>query len=123
MVIRLMTFNNSKAHTYSLFKSQKIMKLKDLYIYETAKLMHYSCNNSAQIATSKSFLTIREVHPYNTRKASRNHSYTRRTRITQAQKSLLHAGTSTRNDLPSQILNATYNKFKKHFKDYLLQST
>ena len=41
-VIRLMTFNNSRAHTHLLYKSLKIMKLKDLYIYETAKLMHHN---------------------------------------------------------------------------------
>ena len=70
------------------------MKLQDLYIYETAKLIHHIRNNSAQTATNNNIVTIREVHFYNTRKASRNHLYTRRPRITQAQKSLLHAGTS-----------------------------
>ena len=119
-VIRLMTFN--RAHTHPLYKSLKIMKLKDLYIYETAKPMHHICNNSAQTATSKNFVTIREVHSYNTRKASRNHLYTRRARITLAQKSLQHAGRSIWNDLPSQIRNAPHNKFKKLLKDYLLQS-
>ena len=121
-VIRLMTFNNSKAHTHPLFKSLKILKLKDLFIYETAKLLHHICNNSAQTASSKNIATIREAHSYNTRKASRNHLYVRRARITQAQKSLLHAGASIWNDLPSQIRNAPCNKFKKHLKDYLLQS-
>ena len=87
-----------------------------------------SCTISAIIrlrpetATSKNFVTIREVHSYNTRKASRNHLYTRRARRTQAQKSLLHAGTSIWNDFPSQTLNAPYNKFKKLLKVYLLQS-
>ena len=118
-----MTFNNSRAHTHPLFKLLQTMKLKDLYIYETAKLMHHICNNSAQIATSKNFVTIREVHSYNTRKASRNHLYTRRARITQAQKSLQHAGTSIWNDLPLQIRNAPYNKFKKLLENYLLLST
>ena len=92
-VIRLITFNNPKAHTHPLFKSLKIMKLKDLFFYETAKHMHHICNISAQIKTSKNFATIRQVHSYNTRKASRNQLYTRRARIMQAQKSLLHAGT------------------------------
>ena len=119
-VIRLMPFNNSKAHTHPLFKSLKIMTLKDLYIYETAKLMHHISNNSAQTTTSKNFVTIREVHSYHTRKASRNHLYTRRARITQAQKS--YFTDIIWNDLPSQIRNAPYNKFKL-LKDYLLQST
>ena len=43
-----MTFNNSRAHTHPLFKSLKIMKLKELYIYETAKLKHHICNSLAQ---------------------------------------------------------------------------
>ena len=93
-VIGLMTFitGNSRALTHPLFKSLKIMILKDLYIYETAKLMHHICNNSAQTATCKNSVTIREVQSYNARKASRNHLYTRRACITQAQKFLLHAG-------------------------------
>ena len=44
-VIRLMTFNNSEAHTHPLFKSLKIMKLKDLL---SMKLLS-SCTISAII--------------------------------------------------------------------------
>ena len=61
-VIRLMTFDNFRAHTHPLFKSQKIMKMKDFYIYEIAKLMHHICNNSAQTAISNNMVTTREVH-------------------------------------------------------------
>ena len=110
-LIRIINNADFLAHTEPLFKTNNILKLKDLHEYLLAQYTH-----KQHIQHDSMFDNI---HSYNTR--NNNRARTAFQRLTQTQLSLSYAGPKAWNAQPQCIRNAeTINIFKKQVKNHYL---
>ena len=64
--IRLMTFSNFDEHTEPLFKSNELLKLKDLIFLYNSLFMHDFHGNKLPLSFESFFLPVKLKHGYNT---------------------------------------------------------
>ena len=74
-VVRLITFSAFDAHSSPLFKRLNIMKLHDLVDYCTAVFMYKFKNNILPIIFDRFFTSVKQIHSYSTRSATKDHFY------------------------------------------------
>ena len=116
--VRIITHSKSKAHTTPLFHKLQILKLQDLYTLEIAKLMHRLHNNSLNICNLNrdTYKLLDNTHSYHTRRKQSKNYFIPRVKTTQSQNSLTYIGPKVWNEIPLNVKNMKYCKFKNELK-------
>ena len=99
--IRLITGSKYNDHTDPLFRSTKILKIKDIYEYKMAKFMYLFNANILPNPISEMLTMNTEIHDHFTRNRKNPHIQYRRTQI--ASKTLRHQGPIFWYKIPSEI--------------------
>ena len=108
-IIRAITNSPYNAHTTSLFKLLKILKLHDIHTFCIAKKMFYSHED----------LCFATPHSYNTRNSSDARPSFQR--LTTTQQSIKYVGPKVWNSIPSNVrCISSFNKFKSELKKHLI---
>ena len=119
--IRIITKVNYNEHTNPLFKSQKILKLNEIYKLKIAKYMFSFTKNTLPVPLSIIIICNSTIHTYNTRNVNNPHMYRTRTNI--ATKCLRHKGPDIWYKLPDELkLAKSQNIFTHRLKRYLLSN-
>jgi len=97
------------AHTNDYFKSNKILKVHDLYKLNICSLFYRYTQPSVDLPSAVRLQTISSIHTYNTR---HNHNLlTPRYNLTKSQSSFLYNSTHAWNSIPLVIQNCNSLKF------------
>ena len=108
-IVRIINFASYLAHTSPLFYLNKILKLRDIYIYNAA--CYFFKNPSLLLPT--------RVHSYETR--GRNDLLAPFQRLTLTQHSVYYRGVGIWNDLPTFVTGSPSLKiFKSRLKEHLI---
>ena len=108
--IRLISNAGYYEHTNPLFISHKILKLKDLYLFQLGVYVYKNPEN----------FDFRSEHSYNTRQAGNLRPPLQRLRS--SEQSVFSKGCSLWNELPEPIKTAdSLEKFKRSLKEYYLE--
>ena len=99
--IRLITGSKYNDHTDPLFRSTKMLKIKDIYEYKMAKFMYLFNANILPNPISEMLTMNTEIHDHFTRNRKNPHIQYRRTQI--ASKTLRHQGPIFWYKIPSEI--------------------
>ena len=99
--IRLITGSKYNDHTDPLFRSTKMLKIKDMYEYKMAKFMYLFNTNILPKPISEMLTMNTEIHDHFTRNRKNPHIQYRRTQI--ASKTLRHRGPIFLYKIPSEI--------------------
>ena len=65
--MRLLTFSDYREHTSSIFKSLKVVELKDIIQFSVIYLIYFYFNNQLPLQVKNIFTQNESVSPYNTR--------------------------------------------------------
>ena len=112
--LRLVSNTKNGSSITPIYYKFRILNISDLHAYEMAKLMH-------QYSTDSFFQNVSDIHGRNTRSSSRNRLYTPKFSTFRTQKSFKYQGSKIWNLTPANIRNMTFNKFKAHFKDIIIE--
>ena len=106
-------------HTHHLFKSQKILKLNDIFKFQICKIIFKTINNMS--FKRNPFTNIKNRHKYNTRTA-KNHNFAQpQRRTTIGQRSFNYKAPGIWRRIPTKIKSAKlFSTFKTILKDHLL---
>jgi len=85
-----------------------------------AKIMHKIHNNSINLSKCNLFCKTEKTHSHNTRSNLNTDYFIARMHTSQTQKSLSFSGPKVWNDIPTQIKQLRFHKFKKELKIKLL---
>ena len=91
----------------------EILKLEDLYNFEIAKLMHQFTHSKLPLNFNHYFAYSFDVSSYSTRHTSSNDIFLPRFMSSKTQHSIKYIGAKIRNNIPSDLKNASYSKFKE----------
>ena len=108
--IRIITNSDIRALT-SLFNKLGILKLSDLYTYETAKIMHQHFNKALPLSLSSLFNKISAIHSRQTRSNVKDNLYIPKFSTNRCQKSFRYQGTKIWNSIPADIKKQSFAKF------------
>ena len=105
------------AHTNEYFKSNKILKVNDLYKLSLCSLVYRYTQPSVDLPSASRYQTISSIHSHNTR---HNHNLvTPRYNLTKSQSSVLYNSTIEWNCIPTEIQNcASLKSLKTRLKEY-----
>ena len=117
-IIRYMTFSPPQTNLDLHYKNLKILKIKELKFYETAKFMHSVYNNYMPVAFQDYFITIN--HNHNTRTRANIGYYIPFPRTERAKKSLRYVGVHTWSEVPNSFRTYSVKLFKSSLKHYIL---
>ena len=118
--IRIISKSKLDAHTSSLFKVHKILKVRDLYELEVAKYVHRLKNNKLPLPLNTLFTTNITHHNYQTR--NRYNPCVPLNKSQAAYRSLAHMGPVIWNSVPKNVQNLrNLYSFKFKFKMNLLE--
>ena len=110
-----------RTHTNDLFHAQEILKLKEIYKYQVAKLI-YRNNKNASIGDTQ-LKTIQSVHQYNTRLAANFNFYRPKSNTNTKIKSYSYQGPIIWEEIPLTIKESTTPIiFKIQLKRHFLES-
>lgn len=70
-----MTFSPYDAHTNPLFSNLKILKIEDIFKYQTLKLLHEYSSSKLPQALMKLFKPVKDTHQRETRSNTKNLLY------------------------------------------------
>ena len=108
-------------HVTPFYHRLQILKLKDLYKYEVAKLMHKNSRKKLPNRLNCHFTPVRAIHLQTTRLAlSELNLYLPRYRTQKLQKSFKHQGAKIWNSASYELKNLPFDQFKSKYKQYLL---
>ena len=120
-IIRIICNSPFLSHTDPLFFENKILKVKDLYLFQLGQFMYNYNKNMLPSVFQEMFFKNSSVHNYPTRHSEEFHLPLLRTLL--AQNTFIYEGPKLWNSLSTEIKNApSINIFKKKFKLFLLQS-
>ena len=106
------------APTTPLFFELKTLKLKDIYSFQIAKIMHQIINKNYK---GKYDLTlVQDIHNYPTRFAKASNYYQRPTNLKSCEKALSIVGPKVWLQVPPDIKNLPFNSFKVRYKKFLI---
>ena len=117
--IRSINKSPFNCHTEPIFKRLCLLKLSDIYVHETCKLMYKLMNKSLPVPLQKYFNTVDSVHSRNLRENRnlRKPNF----KINSSTQSVLWRGPELWNSLPDKIKAIDKGKaFSKHLKNHLL---
>ena len=117
--IRIINKAHFYEHTSPLFRSNKILKLTDLYEYNIAKFMFKFNCGILPSSLNKIFTTNKTHHQYNTR--NRNNPRIPLSKYSSTTKSVRHKGPQIWNCIPTTIRSSrSINTFKYKLKNSLI---
>ena len=107
-----------RSHTNNYLKSSSILKLPDLFNYQTLKYFYKTLNQENFDQSLKSLLQYSSnVHNHNTR--NQNQILPQHYKIKKSKFNIKHNGTKLFNSLPASISSIkSPHKFNKQLKDY-----
>ena len=119
--IRIITNARYTDSSNLLYFKLSILKLDDLFNYECAKLMHPSKNGRLPLHLNQqlNFKKVSAVHSHSTRQANAVHIP--RFSTAKCQRSFKYIGTKTWNNIPQELKDYPYSKFKLTYKKQLIQ--
>lgn len=123
--IRIITNSKYNAHTAPIFKSQKILKVEDLYKQQQLKFYHKLVNGRLPHYFSQiPFHSISQIHKYNTR--SPTNLYKTRARHEFAKKCIRHELVCTINSTPDIVKEKCHTHslhgFSTYVKNYFISN-
>ena len=107
-----------EAPTTPLFFELGILKLKDIYTFQIAKIMHQISRNNYK--GNYNILSVKEVHKYPTRFAESFNYYQKSTNLKLTDKALSIVGPKIWSQVPSNMKTLPFNIFKIAYKKFLL---
>ena len=119
-VIRIMTKTSIFEPISPQYYNLKILKLDDLYHYETAQLMYQYVHKMLLTHFSNYFTDVSNVHTHSIRNYSSKAISIPRYSITRAQKSFKYIGAKIWNEIPHLFKQLPFNKLKTEYKKFLL---
>ena len=98
----------------------EILKLEDLYNFEIAKLMYQFTHSKLPLNFNHYGAYASDVSSYSTRRTSSNDIFLPRFMSSKTQHSIKYIGAKIWNNIPSDLKNTSYSKFKESYKKFLL---
>ena len=102
------------------FKSG-ILKLDDLYRFETAKLMFQYTKNDLPKPFTDMFQQSSHTHSYNTRSVTRKNYNNPPFKTARLKLSFKYQGISIWNNLPLSLKNMSFSQFKTQLQNFMIQ--
>ena len=119
--IRIINNAEFRAHTNNLFLKNKVLKIKDLYIFQLGQLMYKLINQQLPLPFNDMFVKNDSIHKHFTRQASSFHLPLNRTSF--AQKTFVFTGPKLWNSLSNDIIQCnSIQIFKGRLKSFLLNT-
>ena len=120
--MRIITHSNTRTRTTPLFSRLQILKLLDIYKLEIAKLMHKVHNKALDIcnALTNNYTLLDNIHSHNTRRKHQKNYFMTTVSSKQAQECLQYNGPKIWNEIPFQLKEMNFYKFKKEFQRKLI---
>ena len=109
--IRIITNSNIRASISPQLNKLGILKLSDLYTFETAKIMHQHLNNALPLSLSSLFNKISTIHSRQTRSNVKNNLYIPKFSTNRCPKLFRYQGTKIWNCIPADIKKQSFAKF------------
>ena len=103
-----------------MYYSLKILKIKDLCKYEIAKFI-YKLKHTENFNYSHDLKQISQIHSHYTRN-SKNNYFLQRKNTGLGKKTLEFIGTKTWQEVPYDIKEMNFLKFKRHLKLHLIKN-
>ena len=120
-IIKYMTFSPPDSNIDSKYRSLKILKVKELHFYETAKFMHCVYQNNMPVAFRDYFQAIAHTHPTSTRENTC--FYIPFFRTERGKKSLRCTGVHIWSDIPETLRGLGHKLFKTKIKEFVLNNS
>ena len=119
--IRIITNARYTDSSIPLYFKLSILKLDDFFNYECAKLMHLSKNGRLPLHLNQqlNFKNVSTVHSHCTRQPNAIHIP--RFSAAKCQRSFKYMGTKIWNNIPQELKDYLYSKFKITYKKQLIQ--
>ena len=119
--IRIITNERYTDSSNPLYFKLSILKLDDLFNYECAKLMHLSNNGRLPLHLNQQlhFKKVSAEHSHSTRQANAIHIP--RFSTAKYQRPFKYIGTKIWNNIPQELKDYPYSKFKLPYKKQLIQ--
>ena len=120
--MRIITHSNRRTRTTPLFSRLQILKLHDIYKLEIAKLMHKVHKKALNICNTltNNYTLLDNIHSRNTRRKHQKNYFVTRVSSKQAQKCSQYNGPKIWNEIPLQLKEMNFFKFKKELKRKLI---
>ena len=103
-----------------MFSQLQILQLEDVYTIEVAKRMYKFSTNQCSGLELINYCPISKIHSYETRKNVQDNFYIIRTNTKFARRSLSVCGPLIWFEVPHELKNLTFPKFRKNFKKHLI---
>jgi len=120
--IELIGNGRYREHVTPYYRKLNILKLSDLYHYETAKFMYLVLKNNFPPKLKYFFNYVNSVHSRTTRSAVSKKLSVPYYRLTKFQKSIAYQSIKIWNTVPDLHKKMSYRQFKDKYKYFLLQS-
>ena len=125
--LRLLTFSPYDAHTNPLFSNLKILKIEDIFKYQTLKLLHEYSSSKLPQALMKLFKPVKDTHQRETRSNTKNLLYVPSINTVRfGVNSISYNGPKLWNDhiksCKELLTVKTPDSLKKYLKSFFLQS-
>ena len=112
--IHRLPFNS---HTNDYFKSNKLLKVPDLYKFNICSLVYRYTEPSSDLPFAVRFQTMSDIHTHNTRNS--HNLVAPRYNLTKSQSSFLFNSVNEWNSIPVSIQNcSTLRTFKGHLREH-----
>ena len=118
--VRIITNSEIRTPITPEFHKLGILKICDLYTYETAKIMHHHSTQTLPSSLSSLFANISNIHRRNTRSVAHNDLHLPKFSTNRCQNSIRYKGVKIWNSTPCDLRNEPYPKFKLIYKNALL---
>ena len=118
--IRIICNTSRYSSANILFHKLGILKIGDLYQYETGKLMYQYSKNNLPTGLSALFVNLSAIHNRQTRSQSLKSLYLPKFSPSRCQRSVKFQGTKIWNFISPELKTYSYNKFKTEFKNQLI---
>ena len=118
--LRIISKTKIKGRISPQYYKYEILKLEDLYNFEIAKLMYQFTHSKFPLNFNYYFAYSSDVSSYSTRHTSSNDIFLPRFMSSKTQHSIKYIGAKIWNNIPSDLKNESYSKFKESYKKFLL---
>ena len=120
--IRIITKTNIRSSVTPQFRKLGILKISELYTFETAKLMHQHSTNMLPQNLSTYFKELTSIHHRHTRSKTKKKLYLPKFSTNRCQKSFRYQGVKVWNLLSTELRTQSFRQFKKELKKLLLEN-
>ena len=118
--LRVICYPSIPSHSNLLFSSNKLLKIKDLFLYNLGQFMYMYSNDSLPSIFASMFQRNQSFHEYPTRRSNEFHLPLLRTMF--AKNTLIYTGPTYWNSLNNYIKDSpSIYSFKRRLKFSLLQ--